>query len=40
MDPAFPYRDKLDEIIQALYLMYDKDLYIDPPTEIIEYLNK
>jgi hypothetical protein len=40
MDPSFPYKDKLDEIIQALYLMYDKDLYIDPPTEIIEYLNK
>lgn len=40
MDPTFPYKDKLNNILNALYLMYEKDIYIDPPTELIEYLNK
>lgn len=38
MDPTFPYKDKLNNIILALYQMYEKDIYIDPPDEIINYL--
>jgi hypothetical protein len=40
MDPTFPYKDQLNNILNALYQMYEKDIYIDPPTELTEYLGK
>jgi hypothetical protein len=40
MDPTFPYKDQLNNILNALYQMYEKDIYIDPPIELTEYLGK
>ena len=39
MSEKFPYKDKLDEIIRALYGIFNETSNIIP-TEVIEYCNE
>ena len=40
MDPSFPYKDKLDDIVVSLYHMFNDDNLLVMPNEIIEYLQE